>query len=563
MHILAFALCTSVLEVLTASVIVIFAQVLTQPESVQRYLIKLGFTEALPPGRAILYVSFAFGAIYLVKNLVAAAEVFYQNLTIQKMNYHFKNKLLNRFSQTDYNYYLTRNSSYGLAVVGGDVELSFTSGMVSLSSIISESIVFFVLVSMVVYLNPSLAIFIFAISCGIALFVAKCLFPLFYSWGLRLQDASLLAGQNLLQFFHGFKEIILFGKREDFIESYQIHSRKNSKIRAIQTSVNVLPRITIEVLFVGLFIAVISYLCLEKDTPQQMVGILGGYLYLGFRLMPGLNRIISQLNNFKAIIPAIERVHKEYTSEMTNTSYAYTPNLTFKKNIIFTDVSFRYLNTKKNTLENVTFVIQRGENIGIVGETGSGKSTLVDLMLGLLQPKTGAILIDGKYPVCSVQWHQLIGYVPQSVYLIDDTIEKNIAFGEKVEAINQERLGQAINAAQLRTFINKLPEGTKTLVGERGVRLSGGERQRISIARALYRNPEVLIFDEATSALDNETEARLMETIHSISKSRTVIMISHRLSTLENCDRIININKGIVESISSSNARKIVHPIKH
>jgi ATP-binding cassette subfamily C protein len=206
------------------------------------------------------------------------------------------------------------------------------------------------------------------------------------------------------------------------------------------------------------------------------------------------------------------------------------------------DVCFRYLNTEKDALSHVSFEIKKGECIGIVGETGSGKSTLIDLILGLLRPYHGSLLIDGEYPVNAPEWHKKIGYVPQSTYLTDNSIEKNIAFGE--EEVDAEKLNFAIDAAQLRKFVDAFPQGVQTVVGERGVRLSGGERQRIAIARALYRNPEVLIFDEATSALDSETEARLMETISSVSKNRTVIMIAHRVSTLANCHRIIVMDQG-------------------
>ncbi|MGI9214554.1 MAG: ATP-binding cassette domain-containing protein, partial [Gammaproteobacteria bacterium] len=200
---------------------------------------------------------------------------------------------------------------------------------------------------------------------------------------------------------------------------------------------------------------------------------------------------------------------------------------------------------------NISFKINKGESIGIVGETGSGKSTLVDLMLGLLKPYIGSILVDGKYPVNAYQWHQKLGYVPQKIYLTDDTIEQNIAFGEK--EIDSGKLNAAIDAAQLRKLIDTLPKGSKTMVGERGIRLSGGESQRVVIARALYHKPEVLIFDESTSALDNETENRLMETIYSVSKARTVIMIAHRLTTLKNCDRIVVMEQGKIKKVTNYN----------
>lgn len=550
--IVAFALTTSLLEVVTASVIVVFAQVLNAPETGLKYLGKIGFPSDLSPGRVVFYIAIIVGAVYLIKNLIAAAEVFFQNFSIQKMSYHFKNKILQRYAQSDYGFYLTRNSSFGIAVVGGDAEMMFSSGMVAIANILTEAVVFLALVGMIIYVNPSLAVVLFGIGGVLALGVTKGVLPRFYAFGKKLQEAALLSGQNLMQFFHGFKEIILLGKREAFIQAYQDHALKKVQVQAIQASLNALPRMFIEVLFVGVFVASIAYLCLKHDNPVQIIGVLGGYLYAGFRLMPGLNRIINQLNAFKAVIPYIERVYQEYTVAAAQENYCDVPHFRFDDSLGVNNVSFRYLNTKKEALSNVSLTIRKGEAIGIVGETGSGKSTLVDLILGLLRPTQGSIEVDATYPVNSYQWHARIGYVPQMVYLIDDTIEKNIAFGDS--HIDASRLNTAIDAAQLRKLVDSLPEGVQTLVGERGVRLSGGERQRIAIARALYRNPEVLIFDEATSALDNDTEARLMETINAVSKDRTVIMIAHRLTTLKNCDRIVVMEKGRVKEVTDYNS---------
>lgn len=549
--IVGFALTTSLLEVVTASVIVVFAQVLNAPETGLKYLGKIGFPSDLSPGRVVFYIAIIVGAVYLIKNLMAAAEVFFQNFSIQKMNYHFKNKLLYRYAEADYGFYLTRNSSLGMQVVGGDTETMFSSGMVAIASILSEGVIFLSLIGMIVYMNPSLALIVFVMGGVVSMGVVKGVLPRFYRFGQKLQETVLYSGQNLIQFFHAFKEIVLLGKRASFIEAYQVHARKKASIQAIQTSLNALPRMVIEILFVGLFVTTIAYLCLDQESPVQMIGILGGYLYAGFRLMPGLNRIINQLNTFKSVIPSIERVYHEYTMVAAKENYVDAPSFQFNQNIDINDLSFRYLNTEKNALSHLSLQIQKGECIGIVGETGSGKSTLVDLILGLLKPYEGSILVDEQYPVHSYQWHKKIGYVPQSIYLTDDTIEKNIAFGEK--DIDPNRLNAAIDAAQLRKFIDALPEGVMTVVGERGIRLSGGERQRIAIARALYRNPEVLIFDEATSALDNETEERLMETINAVSKDRTVIMIAHRLTTLKDCDRIIVMDKGKIKDVTNYN----------
>jgi ABC-type multidrug transport system fused ATPase/permease subunit len=547
--ILFLAFCSALLEILTTMVIVVFAQTLNQPETGQKYLSKLGFGINLSQGRIVSWIAIIVGIIYLAKNLFAAAEVFYQNFSIQKMNYHFKNKLLYQYANVDYGFYLTRNSSLGMAVVGGDADQIFSVGMVSMATILSESIVFLCLVSIIIFMNPSLALTIFGIAAVVCLVITKILLPLFYRWGQRLQEAVIQTHQNLLQFFHAFKEIVLLGKQDSFVRAYQYHSYKKTRIQAIQTATNAIPRMVIEVLFMGFFVTAIFILCLEHESPGQIIGILGGYLYVGFRLMPGLNRIINQLNAFKAIIPSIERIHAEYNTITDKDNYFDIHDFVFEKSITLKNVNFRYLNTDTDALKNVNFTIVKGECIGIIGETGSGKSTLIDVILGLLKPYSGSVLIDGRYPVNSRQWHKKIGYVPQSIYLMDDTIEANIAFGET--EVNELKLKASIDAAQLGKLMNQLPKGSKTIIGERGIRLSGGERQRIAIARALYRNPDVLIFDEATSALDNETESNLMQTIHAVSKARTVIMIAHRLTTLEKCNRIIMVEEGSTKEIEN------------
>lgn len=541
------ALGTSLLEVMTTSLIVVLAQTLVQPERGQHILSKLGFAKEIAPECALLYITLSVGAAYLIKNVVAAAEIIYQNFAIQKMHYNCAISLLRKYATAAYGFYLTRNASEGLRLIENDTELMFLQGMISFALLFSEGMVFLFLISLIVYMDPSLALCIFGIGLVLSIGITKGLLPRLYRWGQRVQEADVHGFQHLLQFFHGFKDIILLGKKDVFIALCEGYAYQKSRITCIQKTISTLPRFFIEILFVSMFVCIIAFLCIEHDRPIEMMGLLGGYLYIGFRLMPGLNRIISHLNTFKSVIPSIERVYDAFNIMEDRENYRDFPSFVFQKVIKLDNVSYRYKNTEKDVLKGVSLEIKRGECIGIIGETGSGKSTLVDLILGLLRPDQGSIFVDHEGPVNSQQWHKKIGYVPQAVYLTDDTIEANIGFGE--QEIDEARLNAAIDAAQLRPFMAKLSEAGKTLVGERGVRLSGGERQRIAIARALYRNPEVLIFDEATSSLDNETESRLMETIHAVSQNRTVIMIAHRLTTLKNCDRIIIMEEGKIKQV--------------
>ncbi len=541
----SFALLISALEIATASAVVVFAQVLNHPETGRKYIEAIGLSKILPPQYEIFYIALLVGMIYLIKNTIAIFVSFYEHNAIQKMRHRFKITLLERYAQVDYNYYLTRNASETLSIVSNDVNLSFSQGIVALTILLSEGAVLFCLLGMIICMNPSLAFIVFGVGATLYFILTRKVFPRLYLRGQAVQQATQSSNKTILQFFYAFKEIIVLGKQQYFVQAHCIHSQEDARLQARQNITNVLPRLISELLFMLFFVLAVSYLCFQGASSQTMLSILGSYLYAGFRLLPGINRMVTQLNLFKTLVPSVDRVHQEYHITTSVDASVNAPDLVFEKNISLREVSFKYLNQTEKVLRDINLVITKGECLGIVGKSGSGKSTLTDLILGLLIAQEGNILIDEKYPVHSPQWRTHIGYVQQSVYLTDDTIQANIAFGEDPDKISGERVQAAVRDAQLETLIQKLPLGINTLVGEHGVRLSGGERQRIAIARALYRNPEVLIFDEATSALDSSTEAGIMETIHSIhQKNTTVIIIAHRLSTLKHCNNIARIADG-------------------
>ncbi len=544
----AFAFIVAIFELMTAGLIVGFANAITNMEKTRTFLSTYSFFGDFSDKDILLLFAVGLAAIFTLKSCLAAFEIFFQNYAVQKMAYKFKNKLLNSYAQSSYNDYLKQNSSFRYAVVSGDADIIFSQSTMSLVGTMSEAVIFAVLMTAVIIANPALAAVIFLFGAVFAVIIGKILLPRFYNWGKGMQEASMQSTQTLFQFFHAFKEIVLLQKKREFIDHFSEHSKKLSMIKAKKFTINSLPRLLFEVLFVLIFVIAIFVLSYQNQQPAEIVGLLSVYLYAGFRLMPGLNRIISHLNLFKSSIFSINRLSGEYLKNWEKEQYADIPEFTFNSHLTVSNVSFSYDKEKRSALENISFSINKGEYVGIVGETGSGKSTLMDLLLGLIEPDEGSILIDNQFPVKCAQWHQKIGYVPQTLYLLDNTIAANIAFGFKDDEIDLERVNEVVDAAQLRSFIAKNPDGLQTIVGEQGVRISGGERQRIAIARALYTDPEVLIFDEATSALDQDTEKRLMDTIYDLSKDRTVIMIAHRLSTLAKCDKIIALKDGKMDT---------------
>jgi ABC-type multidrug transport system fused ATPase/permease subunit len=267
-------------------------------------------------------------------------------------------------------------------------------------------------------------------------------------------------------------------------------------------------------------------------------------------MIPSVNRILSSLQIIRSSMPSIDNLYLEFT-KIENTRNELNINkgnetaFNFENRVEIRNVNYNYLNVDKTTLKNINIIINKGDFIGIIGPSGSGKSTFIDIILGLLNPSSGEIFIDNFNIKTNIRyWQKLIGYVPQNIYLIDDTIKANIAFGLNDEDISDYLLNKCIKSAQLHEFIMSLENGINTIVGERGARLSGGQRQRIGIARALYHNPEILILDEATSSLDNDTENRIMDDINQLKGNKTIILIAHRLSTLNNCDKIIKIING-------------------
>ena len=355
----------------------------------------------------------------------------------------------------------------------------------------------------------------------------------------------------------GIKDVKVLGKEQHFLDKFAMNNQTLSDVSSRAYILSQIPRLYLETIGIIVFLSLIILLILKGGDLGQVIPILGVFTLAAFRLLPSANRIITYMNSLSYAEKVIEMLNDHLTrADLTNSfEHSVDTNIdkepsAFNQSIEIKNLCYQYPKTTTLALSNINLIIKKGESIGIVGKSGAGKSTLSDAILGLIKPSTGSIYLDGVDIYNDIKsWQALIGYVQQDIFLLDDSIRRNIAFGVPDDKIDLKGLNEAISESQLDEFISTLPEGIDTQLGERGVRLSGGQKQRIGIARALYRNTPILVFDEATSALDNETESEIVSAIKSFKGIRTTIVIAHRLSTIEHCDRVIELKKGCMVNI--------------
>ena len=354
--------------------------------------------------------------------------------------------------------------------------------------------------------------------------------------------------QHLQQGFGGVKDVKILGRENYFVTQYSDHLDGNANVLRRFSLAQAVPRFGLEILMMIGLASLVSTMVLSGQELTGILPVLGLFGASAFRLLPAVNRSILSAQTINLNRPLVDSVAADLglsisTASMNNLHSHLASSISVQ------DLSFSYEMTATQALTEVSIDISRGEAVGLVGPSGSGKSTLVDILLGLLEPTSGRVLIDGSDIHDNLRgWQDQIGYVPQSIFLTDDTLRRNVAFGLPKDQIDDNALTSAIRSAQLEDFVASLPEGLDTIVGERGVRLSGGQRQRIGIARALYNNPDVLVLDEATSSLDTETEHGVMQAVQALQGKKTVIIVAHRLSTVEYCDRLYRLeNARIVD----------------
>ena len=354
----------------------------------------------------------------------------------------------------------------------------------------------------------------------------------------------------ITQSFNGIRDIKLL-HIHDYVSNKvgaTAHAHADFACRSI-TAIHI-PRLLIETVIVVGFLGIVLLLLTVKESPTEIIATLGLFGMAALRLMPSLNRLLTSATDIRRRAAYIGAVHEAFSPDNSENTFDHAntgSDMPFESKLELRNLSYVYPETDSFALNDFSLTIKKGSSVGFVGHSGAGKSTLMDIILGLLNPTSGHMLIDGKDAFENISgWQRKIGFVPQHVFIMDDNIRRNVAFGIDDEQINEERMAEIMKLTRLDEFVSGLPDGLSTMLGEHGTRLSGGQRQRVAIARALYRNPEVMVFDEATSALDNITEKEISTAIQLLSGDKTIITVAHRLSTVQNCDQIVFMKEGAI-----------------
>jgi ABC-type multidrug transport system fused ATPase/permease subunit len=371
-------------------------------------------------------------------------------------------------------------------------------------------------------------------------------------WGKTRETVVKKVSKTLVEGLGAIRELILFGALQTYVSSFEQNNEKLMQINTKNGTFQQLPRLFLEFFAIIGIVIFIFFLLLKGENNDYIISTIGVFVAATFRLIPSVNRVLNAFQNIKFYTPSIDLIYKELFNNTSEMNIIEDQELDFNSRIEIQDLYFKYLKDEPSwNIESINLLINKGDFIGIKGSSGSGKSTLIDLLVGLNEPDKGNFLIDGKSKILNnPNWRKQIGYVSQNVVLIDDSILQNIALGKDLNKINFENINDVIVKAGLKEFIGTLNEGFNTIVGERGVQLSGGQRQRIGIARALFQNPKILLLDEATSSLDNETEKKIMNSITLLKGQLTIILVAHRLSTLNNCNSIYEIQNHKLKKVS-------------
>ena len=439
-----------------------------------------------------------------------------------------------------------KNSAELIRNIIGEVGLLSTV-LQSILMILTEGMVFLGLLALLMFIQPQGALLVITIFGIVGFGFYGALRNHILRWGELRQKHEGLRLLHLQQALGGLKDIKILGREQEFIKNFNLHNSSSAHVNKMQMTFMAIPRFLLELLAILSLVALVVLMIKNGTTMGELVPVLGVFAASAFRLMPSVNRLLNAYQNLRYSMPVVETIYSELKYTKCSDLSENQAGLHFFNKINLKNINYSYPGSDDLALVNISMEIPHGSTVGIIGPSGAGKSTLVDVILGLLIPQNGEVVADEVDIKKNMRaWQNKIGYVPQSIYLTDDTLERNITLGLPQEQIDNEKIKNAVESAQLKSFVENCADGLNTIVGERGVRISGGQKQRIGIARALYHDPEVLILDEATSSLDTSTEADVMRAVTKLHGKKTIIIIAHRLSTVKDCDYLYKLDDGRV-----------------
>ena len=536
----------SVLEAFSISLILPLISVVNSPDKIASmhytaWLQKILGTD--DPWELLPWIGGIMLCCYVLKNIFLLFQAYVQNRFIYFQQAKISGELLHYYLHSPYAFHLQRNTAEMIRNLTISMGTIFGSGIIPFMCLAAEAMVVAAIVVLLFLVDPVITV--------LALVALGLMTGIFYkivrqrvaTYGKKVQntgtDIFLWANQAL----GGVKVIKILGRESYFEQAFLKHRMDNARYNINFATIQRMPRLYLEIQLIVGILAVMMVIINRGGELNSSIPIVGIFAMSALRLMPSINIAVNSLNSLKFGSAAVDDIHKDFSTfregRATGERSEVVRPLSFQKDIQLTGLTYWYPGNNTAVLKDINLTIQKGESVAIVGASGAGKTTLIDILIGLLTPTSGKVEIDGREISLGGQdmiaWQRNIGYVPQTIYLIDDTLRHNIALGIEDDAIDDEQVLKVIRQASLYDLAQTLPEGIDTYIGERGIRLSGGQRQRIGIARALYPNPQVLVMDEATSSLDPETESEISRAIDALSVEKTLLIISHRLSTVKKC----------------------------
>lgn len=544
-------LIVSLLEMLGVGVIVPFVLTMLEPEKIMgnRFIAPLVAELGITEYKQFMYlIGISIVIIYFVKNGFILLVNYYQSNYRNQLEKVLNVKMLSSYMKRPYIFFVNTNSADILRGVNSDI-MNVASAVDGFSNIFSEGLTCLIIGTFLISLNPFMAISLLSIVGITAIAIVLKFKKKVGVCGEQTREAFADKLKRINHAVNGIKEIVVADRKSYFVDEFEAAAQKAAVSNTKYLWISKTPSRLIEVIFIGGLITIVTASYQETGSNVEFITQLSAMGIAAVRILPSISSLAGGINSLVYLRPSLEAAYEnlseadKYGAELKDEKKER--DFSFKESILINHISWRYRTGLPWVLEDLCMEIHKGDAVALIGESGAGKSTLADILLGLFQPESGMIEVDGRdIRQMGGFWSEMIGYVPQTVFLTDDSIRKNVAFGIPDEEIDDFKVWKALELAQIDDTVKKMEHGLDSLAGERGISLSGGQRQRISIARALYHNPDILILDEATSALDSDTEDAIMKTIEVLQGKKTLIIIAHRLTTIRNCNRIYEIRGG-------------------